>query len=147
MRPWKGAAVAVAEMKIQRGLLLVDLSQTPRVESPVFVDLLKWRLDLANLLYRLAQDMSWPIMPHQQDVLYKPTQILASMIQSAEYDGCIYPSAMGSGKNYALFDVNAAKAIKIPHVRVKSAAFFSAPLSEYEPIYDEGPYDYMLEKG
>src|SRR6266550_6861891 len=63
--------------------------------------------------------------------------------QSAGYDGCIYPSAMGSGKNYALFDVNAAKAIKITHVRVKSAAFFSAPLSEYEPIYDEGPYDYM----
>jgi RES domain-containing protein/NTP pyrophosphatase (non-canonical NTP hydrolase) len=146
VRPWKGAAVAIAEMKIKSRLSLVDLSQISRVKSPFFVDFLKWKLDLADLLYRLAQDMSWPLMPHEQEILYKPTQLLALMVQSAVYDGCIYPSAMGSGKNYVLFDVNAAAATQIEHLRVKSAAFFSNPLAMFEPIYEEGPYDYMLEK-
>jgi hypothetical protein len=68
------------------------------MRSLFFTDLLKWKLELANPLYRLGQDMSWPVMPHEQEILYKPTQLLALMIQSAGYDGCIYPSAMGSGK-------------------------------------------------
>ena len=98
VRPWKGAAVALAEMRINDRLLLVDLSQRYRIRSLFFTDLLKWKLELANPLYRLGQDMSWPVMPHEQEILYKPTQLLALMIQSAGYDGCIYPSAMGSGK-------------------------------------------------
>jgi hypothetical protein len=83
-------------------------------------------------------------MPHEKEILYKPTQLLALMIQSAGYDGCIYPSAMGSGKNYALFDINAAEASTIEHVRVKRNAFFSTSLTRWEPIYEEGPYDHLL---
>ena len=146
VRPWKGAAVAVAEMKATRDLSLVDLSQRRRMSSPFFVELLKWRLELANLLYRLGQDMSRPVMPHEQEVLYKPTQLLALMIQSAGYDGCIYPSAMGPGKNYVIFDIDAVQVRDIDHVRVKNAAFFSVSLGKYDPIYEEGPYDHMLKK-
>jgi len=144
VRPWKGAAVAVAEIKIKRPLLLVDLSQVQRVKSPFFTEHLKWDIELANLLYRLGQDMSRPVMPHEQDVMYKPTQLLALMIQSARYDGCIYPSAMGSGKNYVLFETDAVDVLNIEHLRVNSATFFSRPLSLYEEIYEEGPYDHML---
>jgi RES domain-containing protein len=146
VRPWKGAAVAVAEMQVKRRLLLVDLSHIHRIRSPFFIDLLKWKLDLANLLYRLGQDMSWPVLPHEQEILYKPTQLLALMIQSAGYDGCIYPSAMGSGKNYVLFDINAAEVRTIEHVRVERPAFFSTPLGIWEAIYEEGPYDHLLKK-
>jgi RES domain-containing protein len=144
VRPWKGAAVAVAEMKITRRLSFVDLTQVRRVRSPFFADLLKWELELANLLYRLSQDMSWPVMPHEQEILYKPTQLLALMVRSAGYDGCMYPSAMGSGKNYVLFDINVATVGKIEHVRINRAAFFSTSFGIWEPIYEEGPYDYVL---
>jgi hypothetical protein len=144
VRPWKGAAVAIAEMRVKQRLLLVDLSQVRPVKSPFFEDLLKWRIDLANLLYRLGQDMSRPVMPHEQEALYKPTQLLALMIQATGYDGCIYPSAMGSGKNYVLFDTQAAEVLNIEHVRVKSATFFSTPLGCDEEIYEEGPYDHMV---
>lgn len=43
---------------------------------------MKWRLDLANLLYRLRQDMSRRVIPHEQEILYKPTQLLALMTQA-----------------------------------------------------------------
>jgi RES domain-containing protein len=146
VRPWKGAAVAVAEMKVKQRLLLVDLSQIRPVKSPFFEDLLKWRIDLAVLLYRLGQDMSRPVMPHEQETLYKPTQLLALMIWATGYDGCIYPSAMGSGKNYVLFNTQAAEVLNIEHVRVKSATFFSTPLSYFEELYEEGPYDHMVKR-
>ena len=146
VRPWKGAAVAIAEMRVKQRLSLVDLSQVRPVKSPFFEDLLKWRIDLANLLYRLAQDMSRPVMPHEQETLYKPTQLLALMIQATGYDGCIYPSAMGSGKNYVLFDTQAAEVLNIEHVRVKSATFFSTPLGLHEEIYEEGPYDHIVKR-
>ncbi|QJX08622.1 MULTISPECIES: RES family NAD+ phosphorylase [Rhizobium] len=144
VRPWKGAAVALATVVTNRRLILVDLVQRQLVKSPFFVELLKWRSELAGLLYRLGQDMSRPVMPHEQDVLYKPTQLLALMIQQAGYDGCIYPSAMGSGKNFVLFDTNAADIVNVEYVRVSRAALYSSPLSEYDSVYDEGPYDYAL---
>lgn len=34
VRPWKGASVAVAEVKMKRRLLLIDLSQVKAVKSP-----------------------------------------------------------------------------------------------------------------
>jgi hypothetical protein len=115
-------------------------------QKPFFEDLLKWRLDLATLLYRLGQDMSRPVMPHEQEILHKPTPLLALMIQATGYDGCIYPSAMGSGQNCVLFDTQAAEVLNIEHVRVKSATFFSKPLGCYDEIYEEGPYDHTVKR-
>jgi RES domain-containing protein len=148
VRPWKGATVAIAELKLKlkQRLWLIDLSQAGWVKSPFFEDQLKWRIDLANLLYRLGPDMSRPVMAHEQEILYKPTQLLALMIQAARYDGCIYPSAMGSGKNYVLFDIQAAEVVNIEHVRVKSATFFAKPLGHYAEIYEEGPYYHLVKQ-
>jgi hypothetical protein len=77
VRAWKGAAVAVAEVTTKRRLSLVDLSRPRPVGSPFFVEFLKWKSDLADLLYRLASDMSRPVMPHEEVKLYRPTQLLA----------------------------------------------------------------------
>jgi RES domain-containing protein len=103
VRAWKGAAVALAEVTTKRPLFLVDLSRARWIGSPFFDELLKWRIELAGLLRRLAGDMSRPVMPHEEEVLYKPTQLLALLIKSSGYDGFIYPSAMGLGTNVVLF--------------------------------------------
>lgn len=149
VRPWKGAAVALAAAVTNRQLMLVDLTQRPPLNSPFFVELLKWKTELSGLLSRLAEDMARPVMPYEreQDVLYKPTQLLALMIHEAGYHGCIYPSAMGSGQNFVLFDTKAADIVSVEYVRVRRAAFFSSALSDYECVYDEGPYDHALPSG
>jgi hypothetical protein len=85
-------------------------------------------------------------MPHEPELLYRPTQFLALMVKSSGYDGCIYPSAMGSGTNIVLFNPDDAEVTRVTYVRVKKAAYFSEPLSEFEDIYEEGPYDFVLEK-
>jgi RES domain-containing protein len=144
VRPWKGAAVAIAAARIKRPLHLVDLSRARPVTSPFFQELLKWRVELAGLLHRLGQDMSRPVMPHEEDLLYRPTQLLARLIKSSNYDGCIYPSAMGQGTNIVLFNPDDAEIEDVTYLRVKRAAYFSAPFTAHEAVYDAGPYDYAL---
>lgn len=90
--------------------------------------------------------MSRPVMPHEEGPLYKPTQLLTQLIKSSNYDGCIYPSAMGQGRNIVLFNPHDAEIEKVTYFRVKAAAYFSAPFTAYEAVYDVGPYDYSLSK-
>ena len=142
VRPWKHAAVAVADVHLKRQLSLVDLSRTKPLKSPFFVDLLRWKVELAGLLHRLGRDMSRPVMPHEEKTLYKPTQLLALLIKSNGYDGCVYPSAMGSGKNVVLFNPDDAQVTSVGYAKVSRIAYFPQQLAAGEPLYDEGPYDY-----
>ena len=146
VRAWKGAAVALAEVTTKRPLFLVDLSRARSIGSPFFDEQLKWRTELAGLLRRLAGDMSRPVMPHKEEVLYKPTQLLALLIKSSGYDGFIYPSAMGSGTNVVLFNADDVEIRPPEYVRVKRAAYFSEPLDPSDEVYEKGPYDFALER-
>ncbi|MFZ5676711.1 MAG: RES family NAD+ phosphorylase [Pseudomonadota bacterium] len=144
VRPWKGAAVAVATATLARRLSLVDLTRARPLASPFFVELLEWKLELNGLLFRLAQDMSSPVQPNEQDILYRPTQLLVQMIESSGYAGCIYPSAAGPGKNIVLFDPNDAEISEPKYLRVKQVSYFTDALSQFEEVYEEGPYDFAL---
>jgi hypothetical protein len=53
---------------------------------------------------------------------------------------------MGSGTNVVLFDPDDVEIGPPEYVRVKPAAYFSEPLSPYDDVYEEGPYDFALEK-
>lgn len=145
VRAWKGAAVALVPVRIKRRLLVVDLKKQRPLKSPFFVELLSWRLDLAVLLRRLGEDMSRPVMPCEEDVLYRPTQLLASLIQSSGYDGFIYPSAMGSGSNVALFNEDNVELMDESYLRIKRVAYFADDIGPYEELYEVGPYDYLFE--
>ena len=144
VRAWKGAAVALAPVRIKRDLRLVDLKRSKPIESPFFDELLRWRIQLTVLLHRLAQDMSRPVMLHEEELLYRPTQLLAWLIKSSGYDGFIYPSATGSGANIVLFDPANTEIMEVSYMRVREVAYFSDPLSEYEEVYEEGPYEFVL---
>jgi len=146
VRAWKGAAVALAEARTKRRLFLVDLSRPRPIKSPFFVEHLRWRVELTRLLYRLSGDMSRPVMPHEEEVLYRPTQFLALLIKSNGYEGFIYPSAMGSGANIVLFNPGDVTIGPPSYVRVKRVGCFSEPLDPYDDVYEEGPYDFALKK-
>jgi len=86
------------------------------------------------------------MMPHEEEVLYRPTQLLAWLIRSSGYQGFIYPSAMGPGTNIVLFNPEDAEVAKVSYVRVKRVVYFSEALSDYEDVSEEGPYDFALSK-
>ena len=144
VRAWRGAVVALAPVHVKRDLRLVDLKQRRRIPSPFFVDTLRWHVQVFQLLHRLGKEMSHPVMPHEEHILYRPTQLLARYIKACGYDGVLYPSAMGSGGNVALFELSDVYVSKVDYIRVKRVACFSEPITTYEDLYDAGPYDHLL---
>ena len=51
---------------------------------------------------------------------------------------------MGSGANIVLFDPSDSEVMEVQYVRVKKVAYFSDPITDYEEIYEEGPFDFAL---
>lgn len=145
VRPTRGAAVGVAKVEIKEKVRLVSLLKYELPESPFLNDSLIWMAQLAEFFNRLAEDLSTPIMPHEQEKLYRPTQFLCELIRVAHYNGVEYPSSSGIGHNIVLFRPEHAEPIGSKYVRIDDISITYSDLEEDEPVYDEGPYDYLLD--
>ena len=146
VRAWKGTAVAIAEMKVKRRISVVSLLNYTPPESPFFNDLIRWEVQLARLFRRLAYELSMPVMRHEEKNLYFSTQYLCDWVKKSEYDGIEYPSAMGNGFNVVLFNPDDADVVSLEYVRVKGIYPSTSPLKDNEPIYEEGPFNYLFQK-
>jgi RES domain-containing protein len=144
VRAWKGMAVAVGEMEIKEELFIVRLLKYKIPESPFFEDLLEWKLDLGELFHRLADEMSAPTIADDDKKLYFSTQFLSDWVRQAGYDGIEYPSAMGPGANLVVFNPDKVNCLGVNYVRVSRIQHFSEEIGINEPIYEEGPFDYLF---
>lgn len=143
VRAWKGAPVAVAKHRLTKQVLLVDLRKPKPIKSPFAMDVPRWHIQTHILLHRLAEDLARPLMPHEEERLYRPTQYLASWIKSRGlYHGMIYPSRLASGFNIVIFEPMAhTEVIERTDFRIRSVAFFPKELHKSADLYDESPYD------
>lgn len=80
-------------MRVTEGLRILDLRKPYLVDSPFFHENLGWRLEAHGLLNRFAEELARPVMPHEADILYRPTQHLCDVIKAGGFDGIAYPSA------------------------------------------------------
>lgn len=76
VRAWKGAAVAIAGMRISRRLFLVNLMDFEVPKSPFFEEDLRWKVQLVGLFHRFADDLSRPVIPDEEQHLYLPSALL-----------------------------------------------------------------------
>ena len=143
VRAWKGAPVAVAKHRLKHPVLIVDLRKPQALKSPFAMRYPRWGVEMTILLHRLADDLARPLMHHEVERMYRPTQYLACWIRATGfYHGFIYPSRMASGFNIVLFDPEAhTEAIEKMDFRISNVAFFSKELDEYDDIFEESPYD------
>jgi hypothetical protein len=144
-RAWKGAPVAIAKVRLKRRLWIVNLKDHRPLDSPFFEELLDWKVQLTGLFHRFGEELCRPVMPHEEEILYKPTQHLCDLARKNGFDGIAYPSAMRPGFNVVIFDTEAAEPVERKYVRAKVQYDYDN-LGEDEPIYDETPYDHLLEK-
>jgi hypothetical protein len=110
IRPWKGALVSVAQLRVNRDLRIVNCTLNT---GP-----LKFYLDEPDEVEReranwghMDRAYSRPVMRHEDLAEYVPTQILAELFRSDGLDGIAYRSSLGSGHNLALFDLDVADVI------------------------------------
>lgn len=140
VRAWKGAVVAVAKMKILTELSILDLSEPYSVDSPFFDESLGWRIEAYELLDRFGLELSRPVMPHEKETLYVPTQHLCDLARNAGFMGIAYPSAMGPGHNVVLFDPGAAITTEITYKRVGGIGFNIQDMTDMERVFDDVPW-------
>lgn len=144
VRAWRHAAVAVAEVKLIESVQIVNLLQYQSLKSPFFEEYLEWRLQLEGLFYRFADELSRPVMPNEEAILYKPSQYLCEIVKSNGYDGIVYPSGLGPDHNFILFNMSKAEVIQVSYVRVTGIEHQTAPIEPEEDLYEESPYDHLL---
>lgn len=144
VRPWKDSAVAVGCAHLLKDINVINLTNYGIPKSPFFEQDLYWKIWISALFYRLAEELSRPVMPHEEETFYKPTQHLCERIKKSEYDGVIYPSGLGPGNNIILFDTKIVKVKSISYVRIDDINFLTDTLGEKEVIYEETPYDHFI---
>jgi RES domain-containing protein len=111
-RPWIGSYVSVAQFVMLRNLTVVDCSAesgpavvvwfgTSEEPPPVKREEMVWR--------DINRAFSQPVTRNDDIAEYAATQVLAEAFRNAGYDGIVYGSKLGNGKNIAIFDPTAAE--------------------------------------
>lgn len=142
VRGWRGAVVAVATMVAKWNLRLVDLVTPRSIDSPFFDEWLGWTLELRGLLFRVGEELSRPILPNEEETLYRTSRHFCDRIREIGMDGVIYPSALGPGRNVVLFDVDSAVATSVDYVRIANVLFESDSLMPGEQPYGDLPWGF-----
>lgn len=124
VRPWKNQPVSLAKFRVTKNLNIVDCQQSGLDGTIADLNkLLPWaRLKRKEIIPDSEhEDISWarideafsvPVSQLDDPRAYIPTQVLSEFFKTEGYDGIKYRSCVAPGYNIALFDVNAAKAIK-----------------------------------
>lgn len=147
VRPPVGSWAAVAKFRITRPLKLLDLVLLENAQlkssSSLFDPVTVAAAQRLAFLRELAEKMTTPVMPENQDHNYLITQVVAdylAMLPGISVDGIIYPSAQRAGSgdrdgtNVVLFHKSAIAL----HVRAKQAT----AVAELRTYIDEEPGSY-----
>ncbi len=120
VRPWVGSYVTVAEFETCKPLRLVDCSRCeidPVVRTPSDLDMLfKFTQpkpkEVPEIVWRwIDLAFSEPVDHDDSTAGYVPTQIIAELFKTNEFDGIKYRSVFDGGQNLALFDIDSAQQV------------------------------------
>jgi len=107
VRPSNSSGVYVAQVTPVRELSLLDLTAPRKYcsASAFGEEQLSAVLGYLGLLELFSNELSKPIRPENSNLDYIPTQFLCEFIKSeAKFDGIVFNSSFGQGKNYVFFD-------------------------------------------
>jgi hypothetical protein len=123
VRPWIGSVVSVAAITVTKVQRLVDCISDPtgttislRDAEPTYPP----GYCLKKVWESIDNAFSKPIEPDDCTADYAPTQILAEVFLREGYDGILYRSSLGEGKNVALFEPSSAIVRSLGIVTVES---------------------------
>lgn len=144
VRAWRYASVAVAKIKLRKPVQIVNLLKYELPDSPFFEEHLEWRLQLSALFHRLAEELSRPVMPHERDILFKPSQHLCELLKTNGYDGVAYHSGLARGSNFILFNPLKALVVDKTYIRITEIRHKFEKIERGTPLYDETRYDHIM---
>ena len=145
VRAWRGMAVALSKVRIKKNLRILDLTDVNYTKSPFESECLWYDLQVIELLQSFGLALSQPLLPEEEKTHYLPSQKLCEIVRNQNIDGIIYPSAMGSGKNFVLFNPGYGEPYEIKYVRIESPVYPVQEINEHDDLYEESPYELLIE--
>lgn len=106
VRPYKGSDIYVSTFKSNVERRVIDLTEPRTLFSVIPFSESQYGevLSIIDLLESFSKELSIPVKPHLSELDYIPTQFLCEYIKSlGPYDGIIFNSSFGKGKNYVFF--------------------------------------------
>ena len=105
VRPWVGAEISAAQLRVLRDLRVVDCTRHAKRSFFIFGDTPEECWD-DDVWADVDHAFSRPVAPADDVADYVPTQVIAELFKSGGFDGVAYASAVGEGHNIALFDLD-----------------------------------------
>ncbi|PCD85418.1 RES family NAD+ phosphorylase [Vibrio mediterranei] len=106
VRPSNGATIYLSKVVATDELRLVDLT-SPKQKLPLLKfdeEEIELTLKCLNLLEQFSDELSEPVLPEKSHLEYIPTQFICEFLRTIKgYDGLIFNSSYGAGKNVVLF--------------------------------------------
>lgn len=130
VRAWKGSIVTVAKMIVKKKLIIVDLTDIIKIDSPFsfWYDDLFTDIQVIDLLESFAKELSEPIDPNKSSIDYIPTQYICELIKNKGYDGIKFKSSLSDGNNIVLFSEEKIKIISANLHKVTKIVYESEPM-------------------
>lgn len=141
VRPWVGAPVSVATLRLQTNVRLVDFSPKrrhgrknvlPKTKANTHEELISER-ELKAILETIGQEMARPVDPAESQVRYAATQYVSEIVKNAGYDGVMFKSAVGPGTNIVLLKKNDARVETVQLYEVNRVQYTAAPNASSSP--------------
>jgi len=132
VRPWIGAYVSVAELKVSRDLTVVNCTSDDQ-RMIIYVAEPDADKREAAVWRDIDRAFAQPVERSEHDAEYAPTQVIAEAFRKQGMDGVGYRSSLGSGHNLALFELDAADVIQLHCAQSQEHAIRHA--GSGEPIF------------
>jgi transposase-like protein len=130
-RPYKTEIVCVAKYKVDKKISLIDLRDPKSTTSPFDIE-----EDILSLLYihmpflgHLSEVLSKPVLPHEKEMEYLPTQYLCELIKNYNFNGIAFKSSLEEGDNFVIFNDSFLSGIKVEGYIVSDTKVKSKKLS------------------
>lgn len=103
-RPWVGSDLTIATLYTTKPLKIIDLSSKEFLDSPFRANNLAHSIEANQLLNQFSYELSKPVHSDDSYLEYIPTQYLAELIKTLDYDGISCQSSLGDDKNFVFFN-------------------------------------------
>lgn len=126
VRPWVGAQVSVAQLRINKELRLVDCSRNHgKRNTKLFFKEPPPEECLKAAWTDIDNDFARPITENDRSADYVPTQILAEFFKENGFDGILFKSSVADGHNLVLFDPDGVEIVHRQVVEIKKVSYES----------------------
>jgi hypothetical protein len=122
VRPWIGSSISVGQFKMLRELRLINCT----TDKQGFIYYLKEPSAgkrEESVWADIDRAFARPVSPSDDVADYVPTQIIAELFKTNNFDGIAYRSSLGDGHNIALFDLDTVELVSCFLFKAKNIRF------------------------